>query len=159
MRPEHDAGVHLDTFPRPLAHAVVSVLRRHGVQAWAKDAGESLPGLDDGQAAVFVPVGARDMAVATMAATMEEIREEAEQTPRLVRPRGLGSARSEIEDEPGPPIVMERIRRMGFIGLLLAPLLVITLAAPGMPMALAIAIYVAGLVALTAFRQRAADDE
>jgi hypothetical protein len=159
MRPDHDAGVPLDTYERPLADAVVTVLGRHGIPAWTKDSGEALPGLDRGQAAVFVPAASRDMALATMAGAMEEIRDEVDQTPHLVRPRGLGSPRSDIEDEPGPPIVMERIRRMGFVGLLLAPLLVITLAAPGMPMALAIAIYVAGLVALTAFRQREREDD
>jgi hypothetical protein len=158
MRPEHDAGVPLDTFDRPLAEAVVTVLGRHGIRAWTKDAGESLPGLDRRQAAVLVAADDRDLAFATIAGAMVEIREEAEQVPRLIRPRGLGAPRSDIEEEPGPPIVMERIRRMGFVGLLLAPLLVITLAAPGMPMALAIAIYVAGLVALTAWRQRT-DDE
>ena len=67
-------------------------------------------------------------------------------TPELAPPdEELGAER---------PLVMERLRRMGVVALILGPLLVITLSAPGMPLALGLVIYIGALVVIVAWRDR-----
>ena len=57
-------------------------------------------------------------------------------------------------DEDGPPLVMERLRKFGWVAVVLAHLLVITLAQISIGVEWAIIIFVGGLVAITAWRQR-----
>ncbi|HWH31329.1 MAG TPA: hypothetical protein VNU01_01515 [Egibacteraceae bacterium] len=57
-------------------------------------------------------------------------------------------------DEDGPPLVMERLRKFGWVAVVLAPLLVITLAQISIGVEWAIIVFVGGLVAITAWRQR-----
>lgn len=158
MSSEADHTVYLDTFDAPVASAVVEVLRDRGIGAWTKATGSGLPGIAAGEQAVFVPAIRRDEAFAVLVGSMEEVRELADAEPRLVRPRGLGAPRSAIEDEEGPPIVMERIRRGGFlVALVLVPLLVITLARPGMPFVYGLVVFVGGMALLSAWRNREDD--
>lgn len=62
------------------------------------------------------------------------------------------------DDEQGRPLVMERLRRFSWMAVVLVPLLVITLAQTFMSIEWALIIFVGGLVAITAWRQRADDD-
>lgn len=57
-------------------------------------------------------------------------------------------------DDDGPPLVMERLRKFGWVAVVLAPLLVITLAQISIGVEWAIIVFVGGLVAITAWRQR-----
>jgi hypothetical protein len=147
--------VPLDTFRPEVAGAVVTVLRRHGVAAWMRATGGSLPGLDDGEAVVLVERGRRDDAVQLLVAHMEEVGEAAAAEPRPLRHRRMTAPRHPMEDEPGPPIVMERFRRMGLaVAVVLAPLLVVTLATPRLPRGYVVLVFLAGLVALVWWRDR-----
>lgn len=62
------------------------------------------------------------------------------------------------DDEQGPPLVLERLRRFGWVAVVLAPLLVITLAQITVSVEWAILVFVGGLVAITAWRHREPDD-
>lgn len=156
MAQQHDQTVLLDTFEPAVARAVVAVLHRHGMEAWTRSEASPLPGLPATELAVLVPKERRDEAVNLLVASMEEVAEEAKSEPDLLRSRrGLGGGRHPMEDEEdGPPIVMERLRRLGFLAFLLAPLLMITLAAQGMPRGFAIVLFLGGLVAVAAWRNR-----
>jgi hypothetical protein len=76
---------------------------------------------------------------------MEEVREETEAGPVREEPP--------VEDAE-PPLVLERLRNLGLVAIVLVPLLAVTLAAPGMPRWLAVAITVTGLAALVVWRRR-----
>lgn len=62
------------------------------------------------------------------------------------------------DDEHGPPLVMERLRRFGWLAVVLVPLLVITLAQTFMSTEWALIVFVGGLVAITAWMQRQSED-
>jgi hypothetical protein len=149
MRFEPRSRVLLDTYEPRLADAVASVLRRHGTAAWTEPTGA-------GEVAVHVPAAARDSAMRTLAERMEEVHAAlAAAAAPAGRPAPEPAAAP--DDDPARPIVLERIRRLGFLAALLVPLLVVSLAAPGMPMSVALAVFVGGLVAVTALRARARD--
>jgi hypothetical protein len=156
MDQQYEQTVLLDTFEPAVARAVAAVLRRHGLQAWTRDQGAALPGLTDQEVAVLVPPERRDEALALLIASMEEVAEEARSEPDLLaRRRGAGAGRHPMEDaEDGPPIVMERFRRLGFLAFLLVPLLMVTLATQGMPRNFALVVFIGGLVAVAAWRNR-----
>lgn len=139
MHPDRPATVPLVAFSPGLARAVVAVLARAGVPAWTAEQAH--------ETEVIVPADRREEAFAVLAAHMEQIHAEAADEP--------GDA-TEVDDEPGdpPPLVMERFRNMGLLALVLVPLLVITLAAPGMPLGVAIVVYVGAIAVLTAWRER-----
>ena len=130
----------LAEFPPTLAAAVVTVLRRAGVPATL---GDPVAGTSD--VSVLVPGDRRGDALTALAIRMEEVREEAEAES------GSG-ARAEDDAEEPAPLVMERLRNLGVVAMVLTPLLIITLAAPGMPMWLAIVIYIGVLAVVVALR-------
>ncbi|HWB72363.1 MAG TPA: hypothetical protein VG452_09090 [Egibacteraceae bacterium] len=135
-------AVELDAFAPALAQAVEAVLRREGLPARTQAAA--------GDWAVLVPDGRRDEAFALLARHMDEVQ-------ALARGQPAPPA-ADPDDADGPPIVMERLRRMGFLALLLAPLLVVTLASAGMPLRYALALFLLGVVVVAAWRDRAAGD-
>lgn len=113
----------LVAFDRATARAVVAVLRRAGIAA------VSTP-LDDDEDEVSVPEAKRGLALAVLSDNMEQI------AGAVARGREDVERQPADEDDPyeGPPLVMERFRRMGLVPvLLLIPLLAVTLAAPGLP--------------------------
>lgn len=61
------------------------------------------------------------------------------------------------EADDGPPLVMERLRRFGWLAVVLVPLMVITLAQTFMSTEWAIIVFIGGLVAITAWIQREND--
>ncbi len=152
-------GIPLVTFDATTAAAVVAVLTRAGIGAWVA------AGTDGGEAEVWVAEADRERALSTLAARMEEVREEVLQsTPPGERPRRLRRAAWDADDDvgpvapgdvddelrSGPPLVMERFRSLsGAMVVLLTPLLVITLAqAPfGRTARTAILLTLAGVVA------------
>jgi hypothetical protein len=142
MQPHSDATTHLETYSAPLALAVVEILREGGIPAWAQDPS----GHRSGELAVRVPEGLRAEALAMVANRMEEIHGAAGAAP----PTGE-------DDEASRPIILERFRRLGFLALLLAPLLVVTLASPRLPRPLALVVLVGGMVAILAWRNRQTD--
>lgn len=148
-----ETNTQLATFDAPLADAVVTVLRREGVPAAARPLG-------DGEVEVRVPAARRDEALALLADRMEDVRAEVH--------GGDGSAPTSLplvdgesaEDESGPPLVMDRLRRMGLgVVIVLAPLLVITLAQPNLPVGYALALFVVGLVAVVFWVNRGEQDD
>lgn len=148
-----ETNTQLATFDAPLADAVVTVLRREGVPAAARP-------LADGEVEVRVPAARRDEALALLADRMEAVRAQAH--------GGDGSAPTSLplvdgesaEDESGPPLVMDRLRRMGLgVVIVLAPLLVITLAQPNLPVGYALALFVVGLVAVVFWVNRGEQDD
>jgi hypothetical protein len=150
MPPEQDASASLATFDPPLAQAVVMVLRREGVVSRV----QSSPG---GEAEVLVPATRREEALSLLAAHMEDLHELARSEAVVpLEPPEAAPAEPEDDDEgPTRPIVMERLRRSGLgIAAVLVPLLVITLAAPDLPLRYALLVFVGGLVAITAWRRR-----
>lgn len=168
----HDSSenIQLATFDPEVAHAVVAVLLREGVQAVTA----SVPGVPDGEVAVLVEPSQRARALAVLTQRMEDVSAELRGGPAgepritiVTAPgprdtgRGGGTGRAgrptpdEDEDEDdGPPLVMERFRSMGFVAMVLAPLLVITLSARSMSLTWALVVFIGGMVALTAWRNR-----
>lgn len=144
----------LADFDAPVARAVVVVLRRAGVPA--RLAGEVPPGSADPELTVVVPEDRRDEALAAMAAAMEEIQAEvSRQAPAPTAPAGPDADdEDEDEDEEGGhrPLLFERLRRLGFLPVLLVPLLVVTLSQTRLPAAYAIALVVGGAAAVVAWR-------
>lgn len=158
MDAEESARTQLATFDPGLADAVVTVLRRAGVRAWSRrETGSE-------ETAVHVPEDERSSALDLLADSMDEVhalaRPGAEASRPAPRPAGEPvheAAEAALDEEDGPPIVMERLRRMGFLALMLAPLLVITLALPHVSLTVALVVYVGGLVVLTWWRNRGRD--
>ncbi len=129
MDPQHGRGTALTAFDRRTAQAVVTVLGRAGIDAW-------LAGVDAEEAEVHVPEGRRDEALRALGARMEEVRQAAaevdaaEARRRGDRGRAPRAAPRDPDDvHDGPPLVMERLRGMGWLlAVLLVPLLAVTLA-------------------------------
>jgi len=149
MHPDHGTSAQLATFDPPVAEAVVAVLRREGIPA-------SVEPLDHAEAEVRVPAARRDEALSVLAGHMEAVRQLVESVDGGDT-AGPGPP-DEPGDETGPPLVMERLRSMGLgIVLVLAPLLVITLAAPDLPIGYSLVVFVAGLVAVVYWHNRQED--
>lgn len=121
MEPTYGAGVPLTAFDRRTATAVVAVLRRAGVQAWAGDE-------VDGDVEVRVAPEQRDQALRELGDRMEEVREAVLAAERAAPPPPAPPPDPD-DVHAGPPLVMERFRSLSWLGaVVLAPLLVVTLA-------------------------------
>lgn len=155
MTPNGQTSAQLATFDLPLAEAVVTVLEQEGIA--------TIVAPHDGQEVeVLVPAERRDEALALLADRMEQIHQ-------LVKDAGAATATSlpltdrtvpdtTDDDETGPPIVMERLRRMSFgLVILLAPLLVISLSG-ALPIGYALALFILGLVGIVYWRNRQDED-
>lgn len=141
----------LAPFDPPVARAVVSLLRSRGVPATSAQG-------DGEEMIVLVPADRRAAAFALLAGNMEQITALArEDGPR----RTAAAAPSDPDDvHSGRPLVLERLRQGRLlIVLLLAPLLVATLARPGFPLSFALVVLVGGAALLLAWRQREQDRE
>lgn len=112
-------------------------------------------------ATVLVPAGSRERAWSVLAEHMETVRaladEEADRpegrVARLASGAGAGGERQRgAEEGTERPLVMERLRRLGFISVALAPLLVVTLANVRLPGAYMVALLVGGAAAIMAYR-------
>lgn len=135
-------GVPLTAFDRRTATAVVAVLCRAGVDAWAA-------ATDGEDVEVRVVHDQRDHALRELGNRMEEVREAvlaadadplaqtASETPPAAygddppNASGRGAAPPPDPDDvrAGPPLVMERFRSIRFLAVaVMAPLLVVTLA-------------------------------
>lgn len=151
--PDGQTSAQLATFDRPLAEAVATVLDGEGIPT-------TVESRDDREVEVWVPADRRDEALVLLANRMEQIHELVARagtvTATPVPPIGqLASGEYDQDDETEPPIVMERLRRMSLgLVVLLAPLLVITLAGVNMPIGYALALFIAGLVAVVYWRSR-----
>lgn len=157
MEPADAESVQLATFDPPLADAVVTVLRREGIPA------RSAP-LDHEQVEVTVPTDHRDRALALLASRMEAIRDLArgagESGP--AEPGTLSASgdaptpqEGEEEEEAQRPLLLERLRRVGYgVAALLIPLLAVTVAGGNLPAGYALAVFIGGLVAVTWWRSR-----
>lgn len=130
--------VQLATFDRVVAAAVELVLGRAGIPARLGDEGG--PEVD-----VLVPEVHRDRALEILAAQMEQIN---------ALSREPVSPPEEHDEDHERPLVMDRFRSLGVLALVLAPLLVVTLAVPALPRGLAIAVFLGGMVAVVALRDR-----
>lgn len=132
-------------FDPAVARAVTLVLRRAGIPATVVgDGGEG----GEEEVTVVVPDDRRAEALATMAASMEAIA--AEQLRPV--PRAALAATEDDEDEDGSPLVFERLRSLGFLPVLLVPLMVVTLAQVRLPGAYIAALIVGGMALLLAWR-------
>lgn len=165
MEPADGTSAQLATFDPPLADAVVTVLRREGIPA------RSEPVADD-QVEITVPADRREQALTLLAGRMEAVNElvngsgdvttvDSESPPtgerRLVEGEDL---QGDGEETPQRPLLMERLRRVGYgLGALLVPLLVITVAGRNLPAGYALAVFIGGLVAITWWRSRRQDAE
>jgi hypothetical protein len=133
----------------------VTVLRANGVQAWIDEEGVTA----GDSVSVHIPPDAHDAAVETLARHMEEIHALAGQGRRRAQAgQATQSGPANLDEDDlgsGPPLVMERFRQAGFvIALVLAPLLVVTLARTPMSRGLALGIVILGAVLLAALRNR-----
>lgn len=153
MTPNGQTSAQLATFDLALAEAVVTVLEQEGIT--------TIVAPHDGQEVeVRVPADRRDEALALLADRMEQIHQ-------LVNDAGAATATPlsltdgtapDTDDETGPPIVMERLRRMSFgLVILLAPLLVISLSG-ALPIGYALALFIIGLVGIVYWRNHQDDD-
>lgn len=144
MHPEPGTSTPLASFDAALADAVVALLRREGVPAVAEPVGTD-------EVEVRVPVARRDAALGVLVAHMEDVQELARGGGARPRP---GPEPEDPDAEEGPPIVMERLRRMGFgIAVVLAPLLLVTLGG-ALPLGYALGVFVLGLAAVVYWRRR-----
>jgi hypothetical protein len=151
--------VPLSEFEPLLAHAVVSVLQRAGVPASL-----AMGDASRDEAVVLVPAERREEAFAVLAGSMDAVHEELRaRVPRAAAPRPEVAAAPGDDDEVGRPLLFERLRSLGFLPVLLIPLLVVTLAQVRLPAAVTAAIVIAGMVLLTAWRNgrraRTGDDD
>lgn len=150
MTPDGSTSTQLATFEPPLAEAVVILLTREGIATTVEP-------VDLDEVEVRVPADRRVEAMALLASHMEQIHELVAQSGSVTA-TPLPLADHSVEtDENGPPIVLERLRRMSLgLVVLLAPLLVISLAGVRLPIGYALALFVLGLVAVVYWRNRAA---
>ncbi len=125
MSSRQQPHVALTTFDDRTARAVVVVLRRAGVDA------SSVAG-PDGETDVTVPEPDRDRAMQVLGSRMEEVAQAvaAGDVEEQRRARPAPPPRDAEDDvHAGPPLVMERFRRMRYLAvILMVPLLVVTLA-------------------------------
>lgn len=156
VTPNGQTSAQLATFDLPLAEAVVTVLEQEGIATIVAP-------LDGQEVEVRVPADRRDEALALLADRMEQIHAlvqgagAATATP-LPLTDGPTRTTDDHDDETGPPIVMERLRRMSFgLVILLAPLLVISLSG-ALPLGYALALFILGLVAIVYWRNHQDDD-
>lgn len=148
MRPQDGTSAQLATFDPPLAEAVVTVLRQQGVPA-------SVEPLDHAEAEVRVPAARRDEALGLLATHMEQVRALVDGARADDTTTTTSVPLADPDDETGSPMVMERFRRLGLgVAAVLAPLLVITLAQPNLPIGYALLVFLAGLVAIVYWRNR-----
>jgi hypothetical protein len=149
------APVPLADFDPPVARAVIRVLRRAGVPADVHEPATAGAG-EDG-VTVLVPGERRDEAMAALAAGMDAIQEELRrQAPPEHGPGGgtAASASAPEDAEEEPPLVFERLRRLGFLPVLLVPLLVVTLSQIRLSAVYAFVLLVGGAAAVVAWRDR-----
>jgi hypothetical protein len=155
--------VQLAEFDPPVATAVVTVLRRAGLPASLAGSGTSAD-----EVAVMVPAECREEALAAMASSMEAIRDELARSRaggrRAVDPahggerdRPVTSAADahdadDADDELHRPLLFERLRSLGFLPVLLVPLLVVTLSQTRLPAIYAVAVIVGGGLVIVAWR-------
>lgn len=143
----------LATFDPALAAAVVTVLRRRGIAA-------SEQAEPPDEVLVRVPTGRRDEAFAVVAAEMELIRDlasgdEPAPAPAPSSSSSLAEAQSAADEEGERVLVFEVLRRYGVVlVVVLAPLLIVTLSRPSMPLAFALAVVVGGAAAIVWWRDR-----
>ena len=149
MPHEPTAPVELATFDPPVARAVVTVLRRAGIPAEA--ANLDVAEHTGGEAPVLVPPDHRDAALALIASRMEDVRHHVLEHERHAAPPPSVDG-DDLDAGHGRPLVLDRLRRLGFVGVALIPLLVITLANVRLPAAYVAAIILGGIVLLTAWR-------
>lgn len=154
MTPNGQTSAQLATFDLPLAEAVVTVLEQEGIA--------TIVAPHDGQEVeVRVPADRRDEALALLADRMEQIHQlvkDAGAATATPLPLTDGPEPDTDDDETGPPIVMERLRRMSFgLVILLAPLLVISLSG-ALPIGYALALFILGLVGIVYWRNRQDED-
>lgn len=150
MTPDGQTSAQLAVFAPALAEAVVTVLQRHGISS-------AVEPLDHEDVEVRVPAARRDEALALLADHMEQIHELVGRAGTVTAtPVPVTDPQAHEEDEgTGAPIVMDRLRRMSLgLVVLLAPLLVITLAGVNLPIGYALALFVGGLVAVVYWRSR-----
>lgn len=149
MTPDGQTTAQLATFDPPLAEAVLTVLSGAGFEA-------TLEPLGHDEVEVRVPAARRAEALAVLADRMEEIHDlVAEPGTATVTPVPLTDRYDQTDDEDGPPIFLERLRRMSLgVVVLLAPLLVISLSGVNLPIGYALALFVVGLVAVVYWRNR-----
>ena len=134
----------LASFDPPLAAAVAAVLRAHGIAASEHDEA-------GGEVGVRVPAGRREEAFAVVADQMDAIRDLTAPSPDDEPVAGGVDGAAERE----PVIVLDVLRRYGVVlVLVLAPLLVVTLSRPSMPLAFALAVVVGGAAAIVWWRER-----
>jgi hypothetical protein len=141
--PKIPSPVPLADLDPPVARAVVAVLTRAGLPAAVAVHGAAAPIADE--LTVVVPESRREEALATMAASMEDIRAELDH----VRPSRVAE---EDDQDEGRPLLFERLRSLGFLPVLLVPLLVVTLSQTRLAPVYAIAIIVGGGLVLVAWR-------
>lgn len=120
----------------------------------------------DGQVEVRVPADERDRAFDLIAAHMEDLvaaaRADAATTPTAGNGQGAhahtgwddGGA-ADPEDGHGRPLVSERLRALGFLPILLIPLMVVVLGASRLPRSWILILFVGAAVAVVALRDRA----
>lgn len=136
--PEALSGSELAAFDPPIARAVVAVLRSEGIRAWL--VGETA---EDASLVHVVPED-RGAALAALTRRMEEVHERAGEEAEVDADLGVAD----------PPLVMERFRSAGLlIGVILAPLLVVTLARTRLSVGMTLAVVVGGAVALMLARR------
>lgn len=165
MEPADGTSAQLATFDPPLADAVVTVLRREGIPA------RSEPVADD-QVEITVPADRREQALTLLAGRMEAVNElvngsgevttvDSDGPPAGERPPVEGEdLQDEGQEGPERPLLMERLRKVGYgLSALLVPLLVITVAGRNLPAGYALAVFIGGLVAITWWRSRRQDAE
>jgi|GEM_PF-3645722 len=155
-----DPRTELADFAPPLATAVASTLREHGVAA-------EVEGQDSTR--VLVPASQRDEAVAIMAARMEEIRGRTqrsgtggeavdEEPPARTRAPSSQPARDPepraVDDEPATrPLLTERLRRLWPLALLLVPAVAL-LGQARVPLDLVPVVLIGGMALVLMLRQR-----
>jgi hypothetical protein len=147
--------VPLAEFDPAMARAVAQVLRRAGVPAQV--AGGD-PAASADVVVVVVPEGRREEAFAVLARSMEDVHA----ARRSDVPRGASQPSPAAANDPqapgegdvdtGRPLLFERLRQLGFLPVLLVPLVVVALAQVRLPGAYTAALVIGGIVALYAWR-------
>jgi hypothetical protein len=137
--------VPLADFDPPIADAVVTVLRRAGLPA-------SVAGATGDEATVVVPADRRAEAFAVLGRSMDAVHSELAEARAVAVRRAPRTPPVDEYGEEHRPLVFERLRQFGFLAVLLVPLLVVTLAQVRLPAVYMAVAVIAGVVALTAWR-------